>query len=181
MSGPGSEGSSKSKKSRLGNGLDTNPVPAALRLVAALPLFVAAAWLAHRSWRPLGNGYFSEYPDDPTGLYFTIAGVGASVAAIALTAGVLLVWPRFRRRGGFIVLSALAVIASITPYFLFKWTSRPDTWPWAYFVQNATGWLGIEPRSRGVGVEIQVALAVIAGTSLAAHFLIAHGRRGDPG
>jgi hypothetical protein len=94
-----------------------------IRLVAAAPFFALAVFFAIRSWNPLGNGYFSSYPDNPDGLYLTIAGVGASVAALFAAAGLVIASRSFRWHGGFLVIAALAVLASALPYLLFKWTT----------------------------------------------------------
>jgi hypothetical protein len=60
--------------------------PLCLRIAASIPLFAGAALFAVRSWNPLGNGYFSTYPDDPDGLYLTVAATGIAIAAGVLTA-----------------------------------------------------------------------------------------------
>jgi hypothetical protein len=112
--------------------------------VVSAPLFVLAAFFAARSWDPLGNGYLSTYPDSPDGLYLTMAGVGLAVAALFATIGAGIASTWFRRHGGFLVIAALAVLVSTLPYVLFKWTSVPETWPWAYLIQDQIGWLGFE-------------------------------------
>lgn len=139
-----------------------------VRLFAAAASFLTAAFLAVRSWWPLEHGYFSEYPDSPTGLYFTMAGIGVAVAAIFASAGLLLVSRRFRVYGGFLLLAAAAAAASVLPYVLFKWTSVPETWPWAFLVQEAIGWLQFEPRPRSDGIAIQIALCLLVGLALVA-------------
>jgi hypothetical protein len=152
-----------------------------IRLVAAAPFFALAVFFAIRSWNPLGNGYFSSYPDNPDGLYLTIAGVGASVAALFAAAGLVIASRSFRWHGGFLVIAALAVLASALPYVLFKWTTKPETWPWVYFVHTSTGWLrfgGSYPRSYGIAIQIALALVAVAavGTEVSLWWLRSAGR-----
>jgi hypothetical protein len=130
-----------------------------------------------RSWNPLGNGYWSSYHDSPEGLYLTMAAIGVAVAAVFLTTGVLLLSRGFRVYGGFVLLACSAIAASTLPYVLFKWTSVPDTWPWAFLVQDWIAWLHFAPRPRSYGIAIQIALAIVAVAALAAQFAVWHGRR----
>jgi hypothetical protein len=143
-----------------------------VRLFAAAASFLLAAFLAVRSWWPLEHGYFSEYPDSPTGLYFTMAGTGAALAAVFATTGMLLLSHRFRAYGGFILLAAAAATAGALPYVLFKWTSVPETWPWALLVQDWIGWLRFERRPRSDGIAIQIALGLLVALALVAQVAI---------
>ena len=142
----------------------------AAQFIAAIPFFALAAFFAVRSWNPLGNGYFASYKDSPDGLYLTVAGTGLAVAAMFAAAGLLIVSRRFRRYGGFVVLAAAAGAASLLPYVLFKWTTRPETWPWAFFMQDWIAWLRFAPRSRSVGIVIQIVLAVVVMAAVAAQW-----------
>ncbi len=152
-----------------------------IRFVAAAPFFALAVFFAIRSWNPLGNGYFSSDPDSPNGLYLTIAGVGASIAALFAATGLAIASRWFCRHGGFLVIAALAVLASALPYVLFKWTTQPESWPWAYLVQDWIGWLRFEPRPRSYGIAIQLALALVAVASVGAQVSLWWLRSGGPG
>jgi hypothetical protein len=151
-----------------------------IRLVAAAPFFALAIFFAIRSWNPLGNGYFSSYRDSPTGLYLTMAGLGASIAALFAAAGFVIASRWFRRHGGLLVIAALAVLVGALPYVLLKWTTRPESWAWAYLVQGWIGWLRFEPRPRSYGIAIQIALAFVAiasvGTEVSLWWLRSAGR-----
>jgi len=103
-----------------------------VRLASAAALFLVAGFFLVRSWNPLGNGYFSDYPDSPDGLYFTMAGIGAALAAIFATTALLLVSRRFRAYGGFLLLAGAAAAASLLPYLLYNWSHMPKTWPWCF-------------------------------------------------
>src|SRR6266540_3443676 len=152
-----------------------------IRFVAAAPFFALAVFFAIRSWNPLGNGYFSSDPDSPNGLYLTIAGVGASIAALFAATGLAIASRWFCRHGGFLVIAALAGRASALPYVLFKWTTQPDSWPLAYLVQDWLGWLRFEPRTRSYGIAIQLApglVAVASGGAQGAGRWLAAGRAG---
>jgi hypothetical protein len=141
------------------------------RLTGCVLLFGLAAFFAIRSWNPLSNGYLLDYKDSPDGVYLTMAGIGASIAALFAAAGVL-VWSRwFRRHGGFLLVAGLATIASVLPYVLFKWTSEPETWPWAFLVQDWIGWLRFAPRPRSDGLLIQAVLAVVVLAAVAGQFV----------
>jgi len=142
-----------------------------LRFAVASPLFALAVFFAIRSWNPLGNGYFSGYKDSPDRLYLTVAAIGVAIAAMFAATGLLVAWRGFRTYGGFVLLAAAAVAASVLPYVLFKWTSEPETWPWAFFVQDWIGWLHFAPRSRAVGITIQIGLAVIVAAAVVAQLL----------
>ena len=139
------------------------------RLVASAPLFALAVFFAIRSWNPLGNGYLLNYKDSPDGVYVTMAGIGISIAALFAAAGLVFAWPSFRQRGGLLVVAALATIAGVLPYVLFKWTSEPETWPWAFLVDDWISWLRFAPRPRRDGLVIQAALAAITFAAIAAH------------
>jgi hypothetical protein len=152
-----------------------------IRLVAAAPFFALAVFFAIRSWNPLGNGYFSSYRDDPTGLYLTMAGLGASIAALFAATGLVIASRWFRRHGGFLVIATLAILASALPYVLLKWTTRPESWAWAYLVQGWIGWLRFEPRPRSYGIAIQITLALVAVASLGAEVSLRRLRPAGPG
>jgi hypothetical protein len=141
---------------------------ASVRIAGSIPLFAVAGLFALRSWYPLDSGYFSDYPDSPDGLYLTVAATGIAIAALFAAAGSLVIWRRLRAFGGFLVLAGAAAIASTLPYMLFKWTSQPDTWPWAFFVQDWIAWLHFAPRPRSVGIAIQIGLAVVVAASVLA-------------
>lgn len=142
-----------------------------LRVAVASPLFALAVFFAIRSWNPLGNGYFSSYKDSPDGLYLTVAAIGVAIGAMFAATGLLVTWRGFRTYGGFFLLAAAAVAASVLPYVLFKWTSEPETWPWAFFVQEWIAWLHFAPRSRAVGITIQIGLAVVVAAAVVAQLL----------
>jgi hypothetical protein len=148
-----------------------------VRLLAAAASFAVAAFFAERSWLPLGDGYFSEYPDSPDGLYFTMAGIGAALAAIFATTGLLLLSRRFRIYGGFALLATAAAAAGVLPYLLFNWAHVQHTWPWAFLVQDAIGWLRFEQRPRSDGIAIQIALALLVLLALLAQVAIWRSRR----
>jgi hypothetical protein len=135
-----------------------------------VPLFALAAFLAARAWFPLEHGYFSTPPDSPPGIYLTVALTALSVAALFAAAGAAILSGWFRRHGGFLVVAGLAVLASVLPYVLFKWTGDSDTWPWAYFVEHGIASLRFEPRPRSYGIAIQIGLAATAAASVAAQF-----------
>jgi hypothetical protein len=139
-----------------------------VRVVGAATSFFLAAFFLMRSWYPLGDGYFSEYPDSPNGLYFTMAGIGAALAAIFATTGLLIVSRRFRVYGGFLVLAAAAAAASILPALLFNWAHVPHTWPWALLGRDSIGWLRFEPLTRNEGIAIQIALGLLVALALVA-------------
>jgi len=147
-----------------------------LRAAAAAPFFALAALFASRSWDPLANGYFASNRDSPDGVYLTTAGIGLSVAALLAAMGLAIVWAWFRRNGGFLVIAGLAILASLLPLVLFKWTGSPDTWPWPHFVEEGIGWLQFDPLPRAVGVAIQLGLAVVAAAAAAAHVRIRRSR-----
>jgi hypothetical protein len=163
-----------------------------LRIAASLPLFAFAVFCVVRSWYPIREGYFSD-GDNPDGVYLTVAATGVAIAAVFAAAALLIAWPSFRRYGGFFLLAAAAVAASVLPYLLFKWTTEPETWPWAYLVQNRSGWqvpnwLGwrdFAPRSRSIGIRIQIGLAIVVAVAVAAQLLYwwnpSRGRRAGAG
>jgi hypothetical protein len=143
-----------------------------LRLAAATLSFLIAAVFLERTWNPLGNGYWSGYRDSPDGLYLTMAAIGGCLATAFLTSGILLLSRRFRVYGGFAVLAAAALIASLLPYVLFKWTSEPETWPWAFLIEDSIAWLHFAPRPRADGIAIQIGLAAVTIGALAAQFAV---------
>jgi hypothetical protein len=146
-----------------------------LRIALAVPLFALAAFVARRGgWNPLAHAYYADYKDSPEGLYLTMAAIGFALAALCAAIGLLLV-SRASRRYGFLVVAALAVAASLLPALLFKWTSKPDTWPWVFGV-GWLGWLHFDVRARSIGLLIQAALAAIAVASIAAHLAQSRGR-----
>ncbi len=149
------------------------------RLLAATPFAALALLFLMPAWNPLGNGYFADYRDSPTGLYLTIAGIGLTLAALFGAIALTLAWPAFASRGGLLLTAALAVVASVLPYVLFKWTTEPETWPWAHLVQDAIGWLRFDGRPRSDGLAIQFALAIVAVGSVALHFAL-RGKRQTP-
>jgi hypothetical protein len=146
-----------------------------LRIALAVPLFALAAFVARRGgWNPLAHGYYADYKDSPDGLYLTMAAIGFALAALCVAIGLLVV-SRASRRYGFLVVAILAVTASVLPALLFKWSSKPDTWPWVFGV-GWLGWLHIDVRARSVGLLIQAALAAIAVASIVAHLAQGQGR-----
>jgi hypothetical protein len=148
-----------------------------LRVVVAAALFVVAGFFAFRSWYPLGDGYFSAYKDDPDGLYWTVAGTGLAVAMIFAVSALLVVSRRFRLYGGFLLLGASSVVASVMPYVLFKWTTEDETWPWAFFVHNSIGWLHFRGRPESDGLVIQAALGSLAAAAFVTQAIVWSRRR----
>jgi len=163
-----------------------------LRIAASLPLFALAVFSLVRSWYPIREGYFSD-GDNPDGVYLTVAATGVAIAAMFAAAGLLIAWPGFRRYGGFFLLAVAAAAASVLPYLLFKWTTEPETWPWAYFVQNRIGWqvpnwlgwMDFAPRRRLIGIRIQIGLAIVVAVAVATQLLYwwkpSRGRRAETG
>jgi hypothetical protein len=139
-----------------------------LRIVIAAISFFLAAFFLVRSSYPLRDGYFSEYPDSPDGLYFTIAGIGAALGAIFATMGLLVLSRRLRVYGGFLLLAAAAAAASSLPALLFKWAHVPHTWPWVLLGRDSIGWLRLEPLTRNEGIAVQIALGLLVALALAA-------------
>jgi hypothetical protein len=153
------------------------------RVAIAASLFAVAASVAWHGWNPLRNGYFRDYKDSPDGVYLTMAAVGFSVAALLAAVGLLVIWPRCRRYGSLAV-AVLAGTASVLPAFMFKWSSRRETWPWVYITDNGElawlrfdrppiGWLRFDQPfddwltpPHWFGVTMQVALALVAVTAL---------------
>jgi hypothetical protein len=138
-----------------------------LRRAAAVPLFALAGLFALRSWNPL-DGYLDGYRDSPDGVYLTTAGIGMALAALFAAIGLALVSRRFRRHGGFLAIAGLAVVASLLPALLFKWSGSQDTWPWPSFVEEGIGWLRFDRLPRAYGFAIQIGLAVVALTAAVA-------------
>lgn len=137
--------------------------------MAAL-LFAAAVFFAIQSSHPLRYGYFSDYQDDPDGVYFTAAGVSAAIAILfgALALGLLSGW--FRRHGGLVLIVFLAVLVSTLPFVMRLWGYGPAIWSWPHLGHSA---YRIGPHSRFWGAVVQVVLAGVFIAALAAQLEVA--------
>jgi hypothetical protein len=147
---------------------------AAARIAIAVVLLAYAALITRRAWEAADN-VFADYKDSPDGLYLSNGAIMFSVALVIAAVAVVIAWPSARRYS-YLVIACVALTASFLPALLFKWSSRPDNWPWVWLADNDFdfGWLRLE-RGDGhwnywtywdaphrVGLAFQLLLAAVA-------------------
>ena len=141
------------------------------RFAVATPFFALGTFFLVRCGEPVGL-FASAANPHPRGFYLTVVAIGLSLAALSFAIGLAVTSARFRRYGGLLGVSVLAVVAGALPYLVFKWTVAPEILPWAHFAQDGIVYLGFDQRTLGDGIVIQQVLAVTAIAAAGAQIMV---------
>lgn len=141
------------------------------RFAVATPFFALGTFFVVRCGEP-GVSFASAADAHPRGFYLTVVAIGLSLAALSFAIGTAVMSARFRRYGGLMGVSMLAVVAGALPYLVFKWSAAPEILPWAHFAQDGIVFLGFGQRTLAEGILIQQILAITAIAAAGAQVMV---------